>query len=155
MRQEAIEAGLEFDGAIDRAVAASAGLPLPLRPIYFSHEENVGRDADRIEDQKRFAAFVAKSKSGFFLLGPAVTYSTRIASARPVACDCFIDVEPEIAEQFLVHMSKFQPLFGFACSPGERERRNRVTTHQGVNAIESWVGRDTQKYLPGLYWQTL
>ena len=150
-----IEAGLEFDGVIDRVVAAFAELPLSLRPIHFSHEEKVGSDADRIEDQKRFAAFVAKSKSGFFLLGPAVTYSIRVASGRPLVCDCFIDVEPEIAKQFLMHMSKAQPLFGFACESGERERRNRVTTQQGVNTIESWVGRDVQKYVPGFYWLTL
>ncbi len=154
--QEMIEAGLEFDGgAIDRVVAAFTGLPLPLRPIHFSHEEKVGSDADRIEDQKRFAAFLAKSKSGFFLLGSAVTYSIRIASGRPLICDCFIDVEPKIAEQLLVHMSRVQPVFGFACAPGERKRRNRITTVQGVNTIESWVGRDTQKYVPGFYWLTL
>ena len=150
-----IEAGLEFDGAIERVVAAFSGLPPPLRPIHFSHEEKVGSDADRIDDQKRLAAFVAKSKSGFFLLGPLVTYSIRIASGRPLMCDCFIDVEPEIAKQFLIQMSMARPLFGFACALGERERRNRVTTQQGVNTFESWVGRDAQKYVPGFYWLTL
>ncbi len=150
-----IEAGLEFEGSIDRVIAAFAELPLPLRPTHFSHEEKVGAEADRVEDQKRFAAFVAKSTSGFFLLGTAVTYSIRIASGRPLVCDCFIDVEPETAKQFLMHMSKAQPHFGFACAPGERERRNRVTTQQGVNTIESWVGRDTRKYVPGFYWLTL
>ncbi|WP_423600603.1 hypothetical protein [Roseateles sp. MS654] len=150
-----LEAGFEFDGAADHVLTALAGLPLPLRPTHFSHEEKVGSDADRIADRKRFAAFVAKSKSGFFLLGPAVTYSIRIASGRPLVCDCFMDVEPETAKQLLEHMSTARPIFGFACAPGERERRNRVTTRQGVNTIESWVGRDTQKYLPGFYWLTL
>src|SRR5438128_2045640 len=116
-----IEAGLEFEDATDRVLTAFAGLPLPLRPIHFSHEEKVGSDADRIEDGKRFAAFVAKSKSGFFLLGPAVTYSIRIASGRPLVCDGFIDVKPEIAKQFLEHMSRAQPIFGFACAPSERD----------------------------------
>jgi len=61
-----IEAGFEFDGEINHVVAALMSLPLPLRPIHFSHEENVENDADRTEDQGRLAAFVAESRSGFF-----------------------------------------------------------------------------------------
>jgi len=150
-----IEAGLDFEGAIDRVVTAFADLPEPLRPVHFSHEEKLASDADRIDDQMRFAVFVAKSKSGFFLLGPGVTYSVRIATGKPLVCDCFLELTPEALEQFLKHMSKAKPVFGFACVPGERERRNRVTTRQGVNVIESWVGRDTKKYVPGFYWLTL
>jgi hypothetical protein len=36
-----------------------------------------------------------------------------------------------------------------------REHRNRITTQLGINTIHSWIGRDTQKYVPGLYWWTL
>jgi hypothetical protein len=150
-----IEAELEFEGSIDPVLAAFSELPTSLQPVYFSHGETPASDADRIVDQKRFAAFVAKSKSGFFLLGPGLTYSLRIADGKPLICNCFLDVAPEAAEFLLRHMSRARPLFGFACAPDERERRNRVTTQQGVNRIESWVGRDTQRYVPGLYWLTL
>lgn len=150
-----IEAGLEFDGEVELVVAALAALPPKLRPIYFSHDEKVGSNANQLADHKKFAAFLAKSKSGFFLLGSGVTYSIRIAVGKPLVCDCFIDLEPEYAQQFLAHMATAKPRFGFACMPAEREHRNRVTTQQGVNKIESWVGRDTQKYLPGFYWLTL
>lgn len=150
-----IEAGLEFDGAIDRVVGALVDLPAPIRPVYFSHDEQATSDANRVADQRRFADFVARSKSGFHLLGPGLTYSIRIASAKPLVLDCFLDVAPESAENFLKHMSKATPVFGFACMPDEREKRNRVTTQQGPNRIESWVGRDTQKYVPGFYWLTL
>lgn len=150
-----IEAGLEFAGTVDRVVTAFADLPGPLRPIHFSQEEQPASASDRIDDEKRFAAFAAESKSGFFLLGPGVTYSLRVATGKPLVCDCFIDVAPKVAEKFLEHMSKAGPVFGFACAPGERERRNRVKVQQGSSAIESWVGRDTQKYVPGLYWLTL
>ena len=84
-----LEAGLEFEGEIDRVLTAFDGLPLSLRPIHFSHEEKVGNDKDRIDDRKRFAAFVAKNKSGFFLLGPVVTYSIRIAPGRPLGLRLF------------------------------------------------------------------
>lgn len=149
------EAGLEFDGAIDRVVKAFIDLPEALRPVHFSHEEKPASDADRIADPKRLAAFVAKSKSGFLLLGPGLTYSVRIPAGKTLICDCFLEVAPEAAEHFLRHMSEAIPIFGFACMPGERERRNRVTTQQGASKIESWVGRDTQRYVPGLYWLTL
>lgn len=150
-----LEAGLEFEDSADRVVMAFAELPLSLRPTHFSHEETVGSDTDRIEDRKRLTPFVAKRKSGFFLLGPGLTYSIRVASGRPLVCDCFFDVSPELAKQFLEHMSRARPSFGFASAPGERERRNRIAIQQGANAIESWVGRDTQKYVPGFYWLTL
>jgi len=52
-------------------------------------------------------------------------------------------------------MATARPIFGFACVPEEREQRNRVTIKQGLNTIDSWVGRDTKKYIPGLYWWTL
>ncbi len=150
-----LEAGFEFECAVEDVVAAFAGLPPPLRPTHFSHEEKIGSDADRIDDSKRLASFIVKSQSGFFLSGPGVVYSIRVAVGRSLVCDCFVDVQPESARQLLVHLSKVQPIFGFACMPVERERRNRVTTQQGVNTIESWVGRDTQKYIPGFYWLTL
>lgn len=150
-----IEAGLEFDGEIDRVLAAFIALPPPLRPAYFSHEEKIVDTGDRVDDQKRFAAFRARSQSGFFLLNEGVTYSLRFATGKPLICDCFLDVQPEIAKQFLVRMSTARPLFGFACAPAEREHRNRVTVQQGSNKIENWVGRDTRKNVPGFYWLTL
>jgi hypothetical protein len=52
-------------------------------------------------------------------------------------------------------MAVANPIFGFACAPEEKQAKNRVTTKQGANTIESWVGRDTRKYVPGLYWLTL
>lgn len=150
-----IEAGLEFSGAIDHVVSTLTELPGSLRPIYFSREEKLESDAGQIADSQRFSAFVAKSNSGFFLLGPRVTYSLRSAMGKPVICDCFLDVPPEDAESFLRHMSRAMPIFGFSCMPGERELRNRVTIQQGINKIENWMGRDSQKYVPGLYWLTL
>jgi hypothetical protein len=71
---------------------AFGDLPAPLRPMHFSHEEKRASDADRLDDRKRLADFVAKSKSGFFLLGTGLTYSVRIATGKPLVCDCFIDV---------------------------------------------------------------
>lgn len=150
-----IEAGLEFNGPVDPVLAAFADLPNPVRPVFFSHEEQPNSDADRVDNPKRLAAFVARSMSGFFLLGPRVTYSIRIAAGTSLVCDCFIGEDAGHVTRFLEHMAQAKPLFGFACAPEERERRNRVIFKQGANKIESWVGRDVQKYVPGFYWLTL
>lgn len=157
MKYETIESGLEFsDGAVDRVVRAFVTLPVPLRPRHFSHDEKIRTDADQIKDKNRFADFLRKSSSGFILSGTGVTYSIRIASAKGILCDCFIDLEPEAVKTFMVHMSSARPLFGFACAPGEREYRNRITVRlHDKYTVETWVGRDMHKYMPGFYWLTL
>jgi hypothetical protein len=88
-------------------------------------------------------------------MGKTVTYSIRLAAEAPMICDCFIDVQPEVAQQFLVQMSTAQPLFGFACLPAEREHRNLISFQFGINKIEKWVGRNAEQNVPGLYWLTL
>ncbi len=150
-----IEAGIEFHEEIEDVLAAFGALPPPLRPIYFSHEEKIVDTADQFQDEDRFSAFRARSESGFYLLGESITYSFRLAKRKPSICDCFIDVPDAVAKQFLIQMSAAKPLFGFACLPAEREYRNLIRVQQGVNNIENWVGRDTQKSVPGLYWLTL
>lgn len=42
--------------------------------------------------------------------------------------------------------------YGFACLEDELHRRNIVTGVFGENKVESWVGLDSAKKLPGLYW---
>ena len=151
-----IEAGLEFDSHdADRVAAALIALPPALQPVHFSHEEHVVRADDLVADHRRLSTFIAKSQSGFFLLGQGITYSIRVAAGRSLICDGFMNIEPELAKQFLIRMAAAHPIFGFACSPDERKHRNRVTTQLGINKTESWVGRDTAKYVPGLYWLTL
>lgn len=150
-----IEAGLEFLGSIHAVVPEFVSLPELVRPVHFSHDERLGSNADRVEDIKRFSAFITKAKSGFFLLGPSATYSIRIAADGHIRCDCFLEVEPATVEGFMKYMASAQPIFGFACAPAEREKRNSITTKQGASTITSWVGRDTRKYVPGLYWITL
>jgi len=149
-----IEAGLEFrPSAIPQVVRAFLSLPGELRPTHESADEKeVGTE---VRDSGKLLERVTKIKTGFFLKGPHVTCDISLAGSTPIICNCFLDVGPILAKRFLAHMATAQPVFGFACAPEERVWRNRVTTTQGVNSIEIWVGRDTMKYVPGLYWLTL
>lgn len=158
-----IEAALEFQSADLRSiVAVFCTLPEELRPTHHSlGEDEVG---EPILDTEKFLDSLLGAGLGPFLKGARVTYdigffdglvgSERVKS-NSIICNCLLEVEPSLVKKFLVHMAAAQPIFGFACAPEEREQRNRVTTKQGVNTIESWVGRDTQKYVPGFYWLTL
>lgn len=149
-----IEAGLEFPSSARRTVVETfLSLPAALRPTHRSTgEEDVGA---RIRDPAALLAAVEKQKTGFFLKNEAVTYSIRLAGDEPLLCDCFLEVQPMQARTFMLHMAEAQPVFGFACRTAERESRNRITMQLGANTISSWVGRDTRRYVPGLYWLTL
>jgi hypothetical protein len=149
-----IDVELEFDGrALDRIVAAFLSLPPDLRPQSYSAGET--DPGSSIDDQKKFSAFVSKSKSGFFLKRAGLVCSVRIAGDKSIVCDCFVEQGADAARRLLTHLAKARPLFGYAADPAERERRNRVAVEQGQNKIEAWVGRDTTRYVPGLYWLTL
>jgi hypothetical protein len=149
-----IEAGLEFPYSARRLVIeAFLSLPDELRPTHESlDEDGVGRE---IKDRDRLLEATLKRETGFFLKGLHLTYDLSFAGTYPIRCNCFLDIDPVLVKKFMLHMASAQPIFGFACAPEERELRNRVTTKQGVNTIESWVGRDTQRYIPGFYWLTL
>lgn len=136
-----------------RVLQSFLTLPEELRPTHRSAGENdIGTS---IGDPDRSCDDMEKSGSGFFLKRSHATYDLIFAGDRPIVCNCFLDLKPSLVEILLIHMAGLHPIFGFACAWDELERRNRVTIKQGVNTIESWVGRNTQKYIPGLYWLTL
>ena len=149
-----IKAGLEFPHSARRLVLETfLSLPRQLCPSHQSESED--EVAKGIKDRHEFFQSALKRETGFFLRGPHLTCDISFADPQPISCSGFLDTNPVFAKEFMGHMASAQPIFGFACAPEEREWRNRITTRQGVNSIESWVGRDTQKYVPGLYWLTL
>lgn len=94
--------------------------------------------------------------SGMFLKGSGILYDIRRSRQDTILCDAYVEESViGLVKRLLIGMADKNAIFGFACEPDERERRNRITTRLGVNTIESWVGRDPQRYVPGLYWWTL
>lgn len=151
---KAIHAGLEFPAASCRAVLqALFALPAHLAPTRVL--ENEGDRGDPIGDTSRFIDAVEDRGFGPYLRGPAGTFDIRVVEALPVQVSCFLRMKTRDAKAFMAAMASAQRLFGFACAFEELERRNRVMVRIGVDSIESWVGCDTQRYIPGLYWLTL
>jgi hypothetical protein len=149
-----ITAELQFSPSSKRqTVEAFLTLPQELRPIRRSAgEDDIGTP---IGDPDQFLDGVEESDSGFFLKGPGVVYDFIFSRSRPIVCNCFLEIQSHLAKVLLIHMAAAQPVFGFACTFDELDARNRVTVKQGINSIESWVGQDIRRYIPGLYWMTL
>lgn len=149
-----IETELEFHpGALKQIVGTLLSLPAELRPSHHSLGED--EKGQPINDPRAFADSLEERSPGPFLTGRHCTFYFSLAAPKPIICRGDLDVEPALTKRFMVEMASLRPIFGFACMQEERYQRNRVTTQQGVNTIESWVGRDTQKYVPGFYWLTL
>lgn len=149
-----IEARLEFHpGILKQLVSKLLSLPPELRPSHHSLGED--EKGQLINDPMGFANSLKERSPGPYLTGDRCSYDISLAAPKPIICHGCLDVEPALAKQFMMEMASLNPIFGFACMQEERYQRNRVTTQQGINTIESWVGRDTQKYVPGFYWLTL
>jgi hypothetical protein len=150
-----IEAELEFPFSMTHlALEKLLTLTDALRPTHQSlGEDEVGT---MIGDAKAFLQTFELPSIGVYLRNSIALYDLRRSRNSNLIVGAYLDAIPDIAvKELLIHMAEAQPTFGFACAVEEREHRNRVTTKLGINTIESWVGRDTQKYIPGLYWWTL
>lgn len=152
-----ITAELEFELSSARFVLEKIlTLPEALRPTHeCPGEDEVGTE---IDDPNRLVQSFDPPSSGLGFLKNAngATYYMRKERRGSLGCYAYFDgVSRDVVKSFLICMSSASPIFGFTCAPEEREHRNRVVTKQGMNTIESWVGRDTRKYIPGLYWLTL
>jgi hypothetical protein len=150
-----IKASLKFPLSTTVLVTKTIlSLPEMLRPTSVSLAED--EPATAIGNVDVFLQTFKMPTIGVYLQGPTASYDVRRLRNNTLIVSGDLEAVPDAAARdFLIHMASAHPLFGFACAEEELEHRNRITTQLGINMIESWVGRDTQKYLPGLYWWTL
>lgn len=150
-----INAELEFEFSAARLVLEKLmSLPEAMRPTHKSLGEDEA--GSKIGDAAKFVQNFELPSIGVFLKNSNVLYDIRrLRNGGLVCCGDFHEASPDAVKEFLINLASARPIFGFACTSEERDFRNRIATVQGVNTIESWVGRDTQKYIPGLYWLTL
>ncbi len=150
-----IVAALEFPWpATDLVTETILRLPEMLRPTSVSLAED--EPAEAIGDVDVFLRTFKMPTIGAYLQSAVALYDVRRSSPTTIIVDADLDAVPDAAARdFLIHMAAAGPIFGFACAEEELEQRNRITTQLGINTIYSKVGRDPQKYVPGLYWWTL
>jgi hypothetical protein len=150
-----IKAVLKFPlSTTDLVTKTILSLPEILRPAFVSlAEDEVGT---AIGDVNVFLQTFKMPTIGVYLQNSTALYDLRRSRNSTLIVDADLDAIPDdTVRDFLIRMAIAHPIFGFACAGEELEYRNRITTQLGINTIHSWVGRDTRKYLPGLYWWTL
>ena len=129
-------------------------LPEILRPTVISLAED--EPATAIGDINVFLDTFKMPTIGVYLENSTVQYDLRRFQKNTLIVDADLgDISDDVVRDFLIHMAAPRPFFGFACTQEELEYRNRITVKFGINIMESWVGRDTRRYIPGLYWWTL
>jgi hypothetical protein len=150
-----IKAALEFPlSKTDLVTKAILRLPEMLRPTTVSLAEDEA--AVPIGDVDVFLHTFKMPSIGVYLENSTVLYDLRRSSPSTWIVCADLETIPDAAvKDFLIHMATLHPIFGYACTQEEREYRNRITTTFGINVMESWVGRNTRRYIPGLYWWTL
>lgn len=135
-------------------------LPEAIRPVYFAEDEGKIPKANKLTDEARFQSFLKENPLGFFLYteGKKVSIDVSVPiTIGHVTLTLYLDdgVLDEIIVVFFRNMASYKPLFGYACEYEEYIHRNRHFITIGKNHIESWIGRDLDKYIPGVYWYTL
>lgn len=135
----------------DDVISALMGLVGVLLPAGYSVDEGV-LAADAITDLPRFRTFLNEEKSGFFLYSPKVTYAFTMQEKTFGVFSHHLSENH--ANEIFRSLVDVGPIFGYAADRAERLHRNRLTKSNGKGSIESWVGRDFSRWLPGVYWQT-
>jgi hypothetical protein len=143
-------------------VQALCTLPEPLRPTH--HRFGEDEDGKPIKELEKFLDLQTNAGLGPFLTSDAATYDVGFfdglvgderVKSKTITCRITFKCDADLISIFFNHISVVRPIFGFACDESEYQYRNRVIAKRGMNTVESWVGRDLEKYVPGLYWFTL
>lgn len=145
---------------MENALCALQALPSDLIPLRFSAEEGDELANGRVDDKHKFKAFTAKNEYGFFLFAERARYNVLLHSKRGFSSIVVDDdLRGRLTESdallILNALASAGSDFVFAASSDEYHHRNRYSRRLGANQFEAWIGRDLQKYLPGLYWLTV
>ncbi|ELY1989237.1 hypothetical protein SL034_004325 [Vibrio harveyi] len=152
-----IIAGIFFDNSmVDDVLEQLLELPVPIKPMTYSLDENGNTEKNQLTNKLAFSKFREKNKIGFFLHADRAIFDVSLNSVG--LSSVFVELSDEslyyMLVELLVDFASLGIDFGFAADNDEYEHRNRHFTTQSMNSVETWVGRDLSKYVPGFYWLT-
>lgn len=144
--------------SIENALNILDELPEEFRPLYFTDTEGVlDKKNDLCADIERFNEFKKDNPLGFMLY--ATSCEMDVSFSDVGYSSIFIEVKRKTAykkaSEVLTVLAKSQPVFGYAGMWEEMKCRNGTFKDFGDYTLEWWVGRDVDRYVPGLYWLTL
>ncbi|MEQ1591029.1 MAG: hypothetical protein ABL892_01430 [Thiobacillaceae bacterium] len=154
-----VEVAIYFEkrGA-EKLMTSLMNLPEALIPRLFSSAENRKIKKNQVADTVRFESFKQRNPAGYFLYADSCTYdlSTHSKEYLVLYVDDFkFDQDYNFIRDIFREALSVSPVFGYAADYDERYHRNRMCRTFGENKTEAWIGRDMDKYIPGVYWYTL
>jgi hypothetical protein len=152
---QVVELKLHFRREYLSAVFAKlAELPSSIRPTAVAVDEVSKREPLMSTEMLQPDELINTHRCGVVLYGEAVEF--HLSYADTDACSLLgLFASDDQARDSILEMAKLDVLYGYACAPEERNRRNRIVSKKKYGSHEAWVGRDYQKYLPGVYWLNL
>lgn len=125
-------------------------LPFELVPDAISQGEGEMRFPVTLEQLIQNRDLPTDIQSGYFLYAPEAIYSV---SGLGFAPKIFIEVNSdENAKAIFSRIASIPINYAYGCRYEERKHQNRIVSKKTYGTEEVWVGRDYQRYLPGLYW---
>ena len=130
-----------------------AKLPSNFSDLEMSNGEDDPRYPVTLDALARGKNLPVDPTGGYFLHAKDVTYGVSFFEDEvTIFAICSSD---ETASELMKALAEIPVKYGFACQSEEREHQNRVVAKKPYGSHEAWVGRDYNRYLPGIYWLNL
>jgi hypothetical protein len=142
-------------GAVREVLDTLLSLPGDLRPTH--HRYGEGERWTSIKSSRKVQEYDISGygSGGIVLRAPRATYDLWFFDTVPSFCDGY-RIATSLAQEFLARMAKAGPVFGYCCAKEEEGDRNFFKLgKRNPEDRTVYLGRDTHKYVPGLYWLTL
>jgi hypothetical protein len=134
-------------------------LPEAIRPTHFGEGEGPNEPRFPLASVGARVALKELGRSGYLLFGDQLVYM--VTHFRYGYSELFVSSEEEEElpiggelVELMRALTRHGLEFGFVAEEEEYLHRNQHTYRLPHGRVESWVGRDLSRYLPGLYWTT-
>ena len=150
------------DSLIDAIISQTNDLPGKVALLHAGVDEGKVTERDITKNALAFDQFVDNNEVGFFLYN----YDAKVlANVNLVGTGGYPSIEfmqedssctflTGFVDQILDTFARYGAFFIYACLDEERDAKNRIYNDLDGYSVETWVGRDISKYIPGLYWIT-
>lgn len=146
-------------GGAELFFALAAAFPPQIRPTMIGESaEERGEELVLSEENRPCIERLSKKRSMLYLQGRLVSISVHLLSDA----HCWLDVysqEPQLPwaiERWLRNQTGLTLQYGWAADSEEHDYCNGYSIPLAENPLgrpmHGWIGRDYQRYLPGLYW---
>ncbi|MFQ4138136.1 hypothetical protein PGN35_017640 [Nodosilinea sp. PGN35] len=143
-------------GQVEEIINFVCALPAPFKPVFYSEEEEPESKEIIAFDEESVELILSQPPQKYFLSSNICRYHILLREDYAVLyVDNFTFPFNSTIDALIERISEVSIYFGCICEEEERIHRNKVNRVMGKNIIESWVGRNPFRKVPGLYWKTI